>query len=607
MSDAIQYLVASAVAALSPLTQTSCEPPSEPPGYGADAASDISTYRLWIDAFAPRRAARLQEVTRALEGVTSPPTISILVPIYQPELPMLERCVASIRDQPYGGWEACFALDGPADVAVETYLRTLTVTDARFRLRSLTSNQGISAATNEAARSASGGLLAFLDQDDELADGVLSEVALASVERPDADVIYTDQDKIEDDGRAEPYFKPDWSPDLLLSNMYLGHLLVVRRALFDELGGFRSEFDGSQDYDLALRATEQARTIVHLPVVGYHWRATSGSTAAAYQAKPAADDAARRALEAAMARREEPATVEPGLWEGTFRVRREIRGEPFVRVIIPFHDGADLLRRCVDSLERTAGYEHWRAVLVDNRSWEPETRAVLRRIEGDPRFELSSFDGAFNWSAINNAAARERPSDLYLFMNSDIEGRGNGWMAAMVEHAQRAEVGAVGARLLYPEGLVQHAGVVMGLGGGVAWHAFCFCPEEKPGYFAHAKLIRNYTGVTGACMMVRHDVFEEMHGFDEELAVAYNDVDFCLRLREAGYLVVYTPFAELTHYEGATRGKAAFEHEETSMMMKRWSHVVRGDPYFNRNLNPLRSECQLSIDLEERDLWAHLE
>jgi O-antigen biosynthesis protein len=610
VQSGLDYLVASATAALADVPErSSLASAKRLPGYGADAAADVTTYRLWMEARAPRRAAERQRAVERLALQADPPTVSIAVPVFRPDVRLLEQCLRSVREQTYSRWDLVFCLDGPASGAVTEVLRSAAGEDPRIRVVQLEENLGIAAATNAAAEATTGEFLGFLDQDDAIEVGALADVALYIVDHPDADLLYTDQDKVDEDGnRWEPYFKPDWCPDLLLSNMYLGHLMVIRRRLFDDLGGLRASYDGSQDYDLALRATELAREVGHLPTVLYHWRAGAGSTASEYDAKPTADDAARRALQDALRRRGEDGRVEAGLWEGTFRVRREIRGEPLVRMIIPFHDGADMLQRCVDSLETTAGYDRWEAVLVDNRSWEPETRAVVRRLADHPKIRLSFFDGQFNWSAINNQAAREFPADHYLFMNSDIEGRQPGWLAAMLEHAQRPEVGAVGARLLYPEGMVQHAGVVMGLGGGVAWHAFCFCPEDHPGYFAHAKLIRNYTGVTGACMMVRHEVFEAMGGFDEELDIAYNDVDFCLRLREAGLLVVYTPFAELVHYEGATRGKAAYEHAETAMMMRRWGHIVRRDPYFNPNLNPLRSECQLAVDNnEEVDLWAHLE
>jgi GT2 family glycosyltransferase len=579
--------------------------PEQP--YALDAAQDIPTYRLWLDLRGPKRARRLQELRDARLADRGGPTISVLVPVYEPDVQLLERCVESVRSNVYPNWQLCLCDDGSADAALDRLLDGLASDDPRIEVVRRSENGGISAATNAAAERAVGEFLAFVDQDDELAPEALAEVAEAVLSHPDADVVYTDEDKLDPAGqRLEPYFKPDWNPDLLLSNMYLGHLLVVRRSLFEEVGGLRTAFDGSQDYDLALRVTERARRVVHVPTVAYHWRKTEGSTAARYGAKPYADVAARNALADTMKRRGEEAEILPGAHESTFRVRRALRGRPLVSIVIPYHDGADLLRKCVDSLHATAGYDNWEAMLVDNNSWQPETAALRLRLETDTRCRLLTYGAPFNWSAINNWAAEHCQGDLLLFLNSDIEGKAEGWLSAMVEHAQRPEVGAVGARLLYPNGTVQHAGVVMGLGGGVAWHPFCFCPPGHGGYFGNALAIRNWTAVTGACLLARRDVWEEVGRFDEGFSTAFNDVDFCLRVRERGYLVVYTPFAELYHYEGATRGVAAQETAETGEMFRRWEGEIRHDPYFNPNLDPMRNEFALYVGAEEVDPWENV-
>jgi O-antigen biosynthesis protein len=442
-----------------------------------------------------------------------------------------------------------------------------------------------------------------------LAAGGLTSVALALACDPQIDVLYTDEDKISEDGsRVEPFFKPDWCPDQLLSHMYMGHLLVIRRSLFEQLGGLRSAFDGSQDFDLALRATELARKIAHEPSVAYHWRKMPGSTAQSYQAKPEADQAARRALADALSRRREVATVETGAHESTFRVRRAIVGSPLVSIIIPFHDGAELLRRCLKSVRETAGYENWEAVLVDNLSWEPETRSILSRLEEDSRCRVVEYPHPFNWAALNNFAAQQARGEHLLFLNVDVEGNSHGWLAAMLEHSQRPEVGAVGARLLYPDGRVQHAGVIMGKGGGVAGHAFCFLPGVQPGYFGQDRLIRNYSAVTGACMMSSREAFAAVGGFDESLTVAYNDVDYCLRLGKMGLRTVYTPYAELVHEESAARGRASREFGETAIMFRRWEPLIRRDPFFNPNLNPLGHGFDLHHRRDEQgeDPWRTL-
>jgi GT2 family glycosyltransferase len=599
-----------AVAALEVLVPSTCEPASETVDtYGLDAAADTVTYQLWLRHTAARLREQRHRTAARLAAVREAPTITVAVPVYRPDPVLLRACVESVLAQSYTMWELCLCDDASDDGGrTMTLLTDLVAVDPRIRVTGLPENRGISEATNAAASLSTGAFVAFLDQDDELEEGVLGDVAEAVIEQPEADVLYTDQDKLDETGtRTEPYFKPGWSPDLLLSNMYLGHLLVVRRSLFERLGGLRSEFDGSQDYDLALRVTAAARRVVHVPVVGYHWRRTVGSTALDYTSKPQADQAARRALAEAMERRGERAVVESGQVLSTFRVRRLLpEPPPLVSVVIPFHDGARLLRRTIDALQHTAGHERWEAILVDNRSWEPQTRALVKRVTADERVRVLPYDAEFNWSAINNWAAERSRGDVLLFMNSDVEGGSDGWMAAMLEHALRKEVGAVGARLLYPDGRIQHAGVVLGLGGGVAWHAFCFCPPGNNGYFGHTRLIRNYMAVTGACLMVSRERFDEVGRFDESLPVAYNDIDFCVRLHQRGYLNVFTPFAELVHYEGATRGRSAIETDDEREMFRRYEPLIRSDPYFNPNLNPRRSEFQLAL-IKEEDPWARVQ
>ncbi|HZQ78253.1 MAG TPA: glycosyltransferase [Acidimicrobiia bacterium] len=575
--------------------------------YGPDAASDPGGYRNWLFRYIPNRLCRRAEIGTQLLNRRLIPTLSVVVPVYHADLQLMERCIDSVRRQDLQTWQLCLCDDGSNDPALAEVLRVASDADPRIVVTHRVENGGISAATNDAVALATGEFIAFLDQDDELEPGILGEVVLALADMPEADVLYTDEDKIDEQGEfTEPYFKPGWSPDHLLSNMYFGHLFVVRRSLFHQLGGLRSEFDGSQDYDLALRVTERARQIVHLPTVGYHWRKIAGSTAQDYRSKPGADMAAKAALNDALSRRRIAGSVEKGLTESTFRVRRVIDEQALVSVIVPFHNGAELLRRCVVSLRDYGGHENWEVLLVDNRSWEPETRAILNRLTEDSRCRVVPYTDHFNWAALNNFAVKRSNGGYLLFLNADVESQKSGWLAAMVEQAQRPEVGAVGARLVYPDGRIQHAGVVMGLGGGVAGHAFCFCPPDRQGYFGLDRVIRNYSAVTGACMMVRRDVFDAAGGFDEELTVAYNDIDFCLRLRQMGYLNVYTPFAELIHEESAARGRASREYAETAIMFRRWEPLIRSDPYFNPNLDPLRHEFSLFFGLGEEDPWQTL-
>jgi O-antigen biosynthesis protein len=570
--------------------------------YGPDALTDRAGYQEWLKLTADRRGAIRRVNLDRLRRATVAPSISVVVPVYRPDRELLESCVASVVNQDFSGWQLCLCDDASNDPGTVDYLRRLTAADHRVVFTERSVNGGIAAATNSAAKLATGDFLAFLDQDDQLELGALADVALALLDEPDTDVLYTDQDKLELDGsRSEPFFKPDWSPDQLLSHMYVGHLLVMRRTLFEEVGALRPEYDGSQDYDLALRACERARRVTHVPIVAYHWRKIAGSTAEDYRAKPKADVAARAALTDALARSGEKGLVESGLHEGTFRIRREIEGEPLVSVIVPFHDGGELLRRCIVALQERGGYENWEMLLVDNLSWEPETRAVLNRVVQDPRCRVVPYPQPFNWARLNNFAAGQSKGEHLLFLNADVEGRSDGWLRAMLEHSQRPDVGPVGARLLYPNGFVQHAGVVMGLGGGIAWHAFCFCPAESPGYFGQAKLVRNCSAVTGACMMVKRRLFERFKGFDERLVIAFNDVDFCLRLGAAGFRTVYTPFAELIHEESAARGRSAREPLETLIMLDRWEDRIRNDPYFNVNLDRRRSEYALPATVDDEE------
>jgi GT2 family glycosyltransferase len=494
--------------------------------YGPDAAEDDDAYQTWIALNAEQRHLELARTRQQLARIAYPPTVSV------------------VEGDSIEAW-------------------------------------------NIAARETTGEFLAFVEAGDELEPGIVDDVTLTLHRDPVVDVLYTDSDLVGSDGRrTRPFFKPGWSPDQLLSHPYVGRLLVVRRSLFETVGGFRSDqFGTAAEYDFTLRVTEQSRRIVRLPIVGYHRRAPE---------PPLDDGEVMLALEDALRRRGEPGGVEHGLCPGTYRVRRPVRGEPLVSVIVPFHNAAEHLRCCLRSLQETAGYDRWEAILVDNRSWDPNTWALLARFESDKRIRVLSYDERFNWAAINNYAAKHSNGAHLLFMNADVAGRSDGWLTAMLEHAQRLEVGAVGARLIYPNGQVQHAGVVMGLGGGVAWHAFCYCPGDRGGYFDQAKVIRNYSAVTGACMMVRYEVFEQLGGFGEDLPVAYNDVDFCLRLHDRGYRVVYTPYAELVHDESHTRGRIPPDPYAVETMTARWGERIRSDPYYNPNLDLRRPEAVIA-------------
>ena len=411
-------------------------------------------------------------------------------------------------------------------------------------------------------------------------------------EHPDLDLVYTDEDKLDERGsRVEPFFKPDWSPDLLLSMNYICHLAVVRRSLMESAGGFRSGFEGSQDYDLFLRLTERTQQIAHVPKVLYHWRKIQESAAARRTAKPYALESAKRALREALERRQVSAEVTmptPGLYRVAYALPSP---RPLVSIVMPTRDRAGLLRTCVSSIDERSTYRDYEIIIVDNGSTEPETIRYLEEIGS--RHRVLRRDEPFNWSALNNWAAKQARGDLLLFMNNDMEVENSDWLEALVEHAVRPGVGAVGAKLIYPTRTLQHAGVVLGL-GGVAGHAFKNLPEADPGYCYLPHVIRNVSAVTGACMLVAREAYDAVGGFDESLRVAFNDIDFCLKLRQRGYRVVWTPYAVLLHYESASRG-SLHPPEDEALMRHRWATVLPRDPYYNPNLTLDSEDYRLRV------------
>lgn len=566
-----------------------------------NAGQNAERYRDWVARRSAEAGPPGPPGSRPVEGG---PSITVVVPVYRPRPWYLTRCIESVLAQTYPNWELCLCDDGSADPLLSSLLEEAAERDPRVRVAALGSNRGISAASNVAISLGTGGLVAFLDHDDELAPDALAVVAETSAGQPEADVIYSDEDKLDDRGaRCEPTFKPDWSPDWLMSTAYLCHLLVVRRSLVDELGGLCSEFDGSQDFDLALRACERARSVAHIPQILYHWRMVAGSAAENSEAKPWAHEASRRVIEAALARRGEEGRVDEGAYAGIYNVRRSVRSRPTVSVIVPFRDEAALLTTCIESIGRLGGYDNVELVLVDNASSEPEATALVDRLRDRPRTRVLSWTDAFNWSAINNAAVSESAGEMLLFLNNDVEGLSQDWLLAMLEHAQRREVGAVGARLVYPDMSVQHVGIVVGLHGKTG-HVLQGIPDSDPGYMGMSKLTRNYSAVTGACMMTRRQTFLDLGGFDEEMAVGYSDIDYCLRARREGLLVVFTPVAELLHAESRTRGQHDDECE-LEMFLRRWKpEIEKGDPYYNRNLWLESPYCELPVESEEREWYA---
>jgi len=543
----------------------------------------------------PKQAPRMDQkrADAVIATLADPPLISIVMPVYNVDRRWLMAAVESVRRQFYPHWQLCIADDASTRVETRDSLREIAqLGDARIKIDRLTQNRGIAGASNAALQMATGDYVGLLDNDDELTRDALLEAAQTIV-ASNADIVYSDEDKLDTDGsHVEPHFKPDFNIDYFLSINYVCHFAVIRRGLLERIGGFRQGFDGAQDYDLLLRASESAEKIAHIPKVLYHWRKTAESTATASSAKPKSWDAGQRALSESVARRGIEADVEPGPYPNTYRVRRRIEGQPLVSILVPFRDKPELLSTCVQSILDKTDYANFEIIGIDNGSTADATHALMKQLERrDSRVRFVRHDAPFNFSAINNFGARHASGEHLLLLNNDTEVIAAGWLRAMLEHSQRPEVGVVGAKLLYPDRRIQHAGVIVGI-GGVAGHAHLLVPGDHPGYFARAQLPQNFSAVTFACAMTRRDVFEQVGGLNEtDLSIAFNDIDYCLRVREAGYLIVYTPFAELFHYESLSRGyednpekQARFSREARYMMQRHREILRRGDPCYNPNL-----------------------
>ncbi|HLG25873.1 MAG TPA: glycosyltransferase [Candidatus Gracilibacteria bacterium] len=536
-----------------------------------------------------------KEMKNTIEGFEYRPVISIVMPVHNIEQKWLTKAIESVRKQVYGRWELCICDDASTQSHIKPLLEKYAREDSRIKIAWRQKNGGIVKASNDALKLATGAYVGFLDNDDELTENALFEVVNA-LQETRYEFLYSDEDKIDMDGKlCDPFFKPDWSPDLLFSNNYICHFSVYRRKIVEQVGGLREGFDGSQDYDLALRFTEKTQSIHHIAKILYHWRKIPGSTAAVVDAKPYAFTSAKKALEQAMKRRGITGNITDGIWTGSYRTRRYISGQPLVSIIIPFKDKVEILKPCYESIITKSTYGNYEILLVDNRSEKLETAEYLKTLAGEPKVTVLRYDEPFNFSAINNFAAKHAKGEILLMLNNDTEVLTPDWIECMLEHAQRPEVGAVGAKLLYPNNLVQHAGVLVGI-GGIANHAFLKQYKDDHGYFGQADVVRNYSAVTAACMMVRRDVFEKMGGLNEkDLAVAFNDVDFCLRLREKGYLIVYTPYARLYHYESLSRGFEVNLKEVRYMQERHGRTIEKGDPYYNPNLTRERFDFSLKV------------
>jgi glycosyltransferase involved in cell wall biosynthesis/SAM-dependent methyltransferase len=553
---------------------------------------DRYDYSRWVEYYDTLDDNGRWVLSEEIRKWKAKPLISIIMPVYNPPLDLLREAIESIKSQLYKNWELCIADDASTDPKVIAYLKTLSSQDKRFKVMFRKENGHISKASNSALDLASGQYIALMDNDDLLPENALYWVARAIHDNPDVGMIYSDEDKIDSSGkRSSPYFKSDWNEFLFRSQNMVCHLGVYRLDLVKAVGGFRVGFEGAQDYDLALRCAEKLERaqIVHIPRVLYHWRIHSGSTAMAGQEKPYAALAGVRALDEHLQRKGNIGSTEL-LPLGMYRVHyaRPVAA-PLVTLIIPTRNAYALVKQCIDSIQRLTTYSNYEIILIDNGSDDPVSLEYFAALDQQDNIRILRDDGPFNYSALNNGAVRMARGELIGLINNDIEVITPEWLDEMVSIALQPNVGAVGARLWYPDGRLQHGGVVVGL-GGVAGHSHKYLPKGDFGYFCRAALIQEFSAVTAACLIIKKSIFEQVGGLDEEnLKIAFNDVDFCLRVQEAGYLNIWTPFAELYHHESATRGledtpekKERFS-KEVLYVQARWPKIQE-DYAYNPNL-----------------------
>ena len=529
-----------------------------------------------------------------------PVKISVLVPAYRTPESYLRQMIESVQAQTYENWELCIADGSGKEESLEKIVSQYAAKDSRIRYQLLDKNEGISGNTNAAIRMASGEYLAFFDHDDLLAEDALYEAARA-IEEQKAELIYTDEDKVRADLSEyfQPHFKPDYNPDLLCANNYICHLVVVKKELADRVGGLRKEFDGAQDHDFLLRITERTDRIVHIPKVLYHWRIHKASTADNPASKLYAYQAGQKAISEHLKRLGLEAEVSQTKDFGFYRVSYPVQGTPLVSIVIPNKDEKDTLKACLESIKEKTTYPSYEIVIVENNSQTSEIFEYYKEIDGKDGIRVVTWKEPFNYSKINNFGFQYAKGDYVICLNNDITVITPSWIEEMLGYCQRPGTGIVGVRLYFPDDTIQHAGIIVGM-GGCAGSLFVGMNRKRTGYMHKAALVQDLSAVTAACMMVKREAFEAAGGFEESLAVAFNDVDFCLKVRRAGYLVVYNPYAELYHYESKTRGledspeKQRRFQSEIEYMRCHWLDILkRGDPYYNRNFS--LKDCNYSI------------
>ena len=547
-------------------------------------------YGPWYEAYVPDEAELNRQRRQKL---SCEPLISVAVPAYRTPGTFLVQMMDSLLAQTYRNWELCIANGSPEDPEMKKILREYTGKDKRIRVKNLEENLGIAGNTNAALEMAEGEFIGILDHDDLLAPNALYEIAAALDKDGSLEAVYTDEDKVTTDlgEHFQPHLKPDFNLDLLRSNNYICHFFVVKRSVLEKTGGFRPEFEGAQDYDFIFRCVEKAEKVGHIPEILYHWRTHKESTADNPASKMYAFEAGKRAIEAHLERTGVPGTVSHTPDYGFYRVTYPVQGEPLVSIIIPNKDEKETLKACIESIREKTEYTNYEILIIENNSTSQEIFHYYKELSEDPRIRLLRWKKKFNYSAINNYGVRHAKGEYLLFLNNDVTVITPGWIKEMLGVCQRPDTGAVGVKLIYPDNTIQHAGCVIGI-GGIAGHMFVDMPANRTGYLHKASLLQDMSAVTAACMMMKRSAFVEAGGFTEELSVAFNDVDLCLKVRQNGKLIVYDPYVQLYHMESKTRGaednkaKVRRFQEEIEYMRTRWIDILKkGDPYYNKNLS----------------------
>lgn len=562
-----------------------------------------NNYQEWVKLYDTLSERDRIKIKKQIQQLHHKPIISVIMPVYNSSEKCLKSAIESVLHQIYPYWELCIADDCSTKPYIKKIVQDYAQRDSRIKVIYRETNGNICAASNSALQLATGEFIALLDHDDELREHALYKIAEQINSYPEVALIYSDEDRIDDHGqRSQPYFKSDWNPDLFYSHNFINHLGVYKRELVNELGGFRLGYEGSQDYDLALRFIEiiAPEQICHIPQVLYHWRFVPQSVSNVKG--HVCEDVARKAIQEHLGRVDvvDAQVVKNPLLPVYHRVIYPLPNiKPLVSIIIPTKDKVEVLKCCINSILEKTDYPNFELVIIDNNSDQQETFDYFEQLK-EPNIRVIPYNIPFNYSKINNFAVKQAKGEILVFLNNDTEVISPGWLTEMVSHAVRPEIGMVGVKLYYPNDTIQHAGVICGF-GAVAGHIFCRWPREKRGYIGKDVLSQNFLAVTAACMAVRRSVFEELNGFEENnLVVAFNDVDICLRAYKKGYRILWTPYAELYHHESFTRGRPktskeiAQEKSEIDYMVKNWGALLQKDPYYNPNLSVTCSHYSLA-------------